>query len=173
MPRFYDVFIAGASEQELSDVGVAIAARWVLFALGKAPLGGHVVAFPTGRYAASIRVEKRSPTHVAVISDEEFAPEARILEEGHRRIDLKRYASLAGRTLPMHRGAGPPVIAGAGSSASVFATARRGGFSGYARVPSRVTSENADSWIIPAMRAWSPAMHLAELARRGELILSL
>lgn len=175
--RIYDVFYDGDPET-MSDVAFQVMLTWISFAMGFQPLHGRQLKHPTGRYASSIRVEGRSPSHIAIVSDEELAPESRWIEEGHGPIDLKNLL-VPGRTYPMHRGTpghfgsagyGPAIAASSFSArtANVWAVPRAAGYSGVARVPSTITPENATSWIIPAMPSYSPAAYLAEAVRRGE-----
>lgn len=177
----YDVWTDMAPD-EISEVGFIVMTKWIAFALGHETLNGKRVGHPTGRYASSIRVEGRGPNHIAVVADEEIAPEAGILEAGAPAIDLKQKLQV-GRAYPMHRGAagmfgskgyGVPVVASSFSARTknIWATPRAHGFSGVARVPTEITSENQSSWIIPAMPAWAPAEFLAEQLRRGAIRLS-
>ena len=165
MAREYYVF-TDLSPDELTDVAMEIYKKWIAFSLGLDDVAGYKVMNPTGRMASSIRVEGRSINHIAIVAD---APEAEILEEGHEAIDLKQKL-IAGRAYPMHRGTGVPVFnpTFAGRAANVWAAPKAEGFNGVARIPTEITPENAGSWIIPAMAAWSPARHLADMARNGE-----
>lgn len=163
--RSYDVW-TDLPPDALTEIGIEIAKRWVAFAMGEESLNGYRIKNPTGRYASSITVTSDSPNHVAVIANEEIAPEALMIEEGHGRYDMK--SQFPGRTFPMHRGTGTPILNSTfgGRANNVWATPRAEGFNGFARVPSTITAENADSWIIPAMPAFSPAQYLAEQAQR-------
>lgn len=154
----YDVW-TDLLPDELSEVGWKVMQKWIAFALGQTELNSHRVQHPSGRMARAIRMEK-SPTHIAIILDESQAPEAGWLERGHGPVDLKLKLT-PGRSYPMHRGGG---VAGA---TSVW-LARRSSFTGFARVPSVITPENAQSWIIPAMTAWEPARYLKDLILNGE-----
>lgn len=176
--RVYTV-LTDLDPESLTAVGFAIMEKWISFAMGKSEIASYRIEHPTGRYASAIRLEGRSETEIAIIADEEIAPEIEWLEEGHRAVDLKTL--LPGRRLQMHRGregqygsAGysAPVLnmTFGGRANNVWATPRAAGRSGFARVPSTVTAENAASWIIPAMAAWSPAQHLAEMVRNGSAI---
>jgi hypothetical protein len=166
MPISYDVFTT-LSPDELTAAAHEVLQKWIAFAMGEESLAGYRVLNPTGRMASNIRVEDRGPNHIAVIAD---SPEAEILEEGHKEIDLKQHL-IGGRAYPMHRGTGTPIYnpTMGGRAANVWAVPRAAGFNGVARIPSVITAENADSWIIPAMTAWTPAFHLSELLRNGEL----
>ena len=163
----------------LTEVGHAIVEKWIAFAMGRTTIHSHRVAHPTGRMASAIRMEKRGIHEISIIADEELAPEAQWLEEGHGPIDLKQF--IAGRHIPMHRGRrghygsagyGSPILNTTmqGRARNVWAVPRRRGFSGFATVPQETTAENADSWVIPAMTAWEPARYLADMLRSGSRI---
>lgn len=144
---------------QLSAVGIEIFRQWLGFAMGQQSLGGKMLAHPTGRYAASIGYKANGETEIAIVADESAAPEGGILESGHSRFDLKdRFAK--GRAYPMHRGGrgGAPTM-----RASMWATARQRNGTGYASIG---PNSAADSWILPAMPAFSPAKILAELAAK-------
>ena len=162
--KSYDVWTDLPPDQ-LTEIGMIIAKHWIAFAMGEETLNGYRIQNPTGRYASSITVTSDAPNHVAIMADEDLAPEARWLEEGHGRYDMK--SQFPGRTFPMHRGAGAPILNStfAGHANNVWATPRAEGFNGFARVPVTITPENQDSWIIPAMPAFSPAQYLAQYAQ--------
>lgn len=182
----YDVFYNGPPS-EITAVGFQVMKKWIAFALGRDEIAAQRVDHPTGRYASSIRMEQLGPLHVAIIADEEIAPEAAVLEGGHGPIDLKQFG---GRAVPLHRGQpGAYGSAGYGAASLVskptsrrasgvsvvrpgarraWAEARSQGDTGIRRIPSKITAENSSSWIIPTMNAWSPAFHLAEMIRQGE-----
>lgn len=165
MAKVYDVF-TNLDEDTLTEVAFEVMKRWIAFALGLEEIGGHRIQNPTGRYASSIRIEGRGVNHIAIIAD---APEAELLEEGHRAVDLKQYANMAGRALPMHRGTGPFIYNPnlSAKTRNVWAVPRAAGFNGFARVPLNPDSANLDSWIIPEMKAWSTAQYLADWIRDG------
>jgi hypothetical protein len=159
----------------LTEIAVEIFVMWLDFAMGGAVLNGRRLIYPSGRYAAAIRMEQRGDNSIAIIADEDAAPEAAILETGHRSFDLKKAASqLSGRAIPMHRahadiatqkatglrrvGGGPASV-----KPSVWAEIRRSEGSGYA---SFGPNSDPGSWIIPAMPAYAPAFSLAMAARR-------
>lgn len=156
--------------QTLSAVGVAIAQRWISFAMGSSDLGGKTLAHPTGRYASSIQFRQTGVARVAIVANEKRAPEAAVLETGHKPIDLKQYFP-EGVTIPMHRGVpgqygsagyGAPILdnTAAGRRKNVWAKPRAQGATGFARM-------GTTGWIIPAMPAYSPAAHLVDLMRAG------
>lgn len=153
--------------EQVNRVGLEIFAKWVEFARGMTTLGGRRLVYPTGRYASSIRFEKTGEASVAIIADEEIAPEALFLETGHGPIDLKTKLQ-HGRAYPMHRplGGTPGTTlrrTGAGpAKPSMWAEVRAAGSSGFASIG---PNSPADSWIIPAMAAYNPASFLASMAR--------
>ena len=180
MARVYDIH-TNMDEDTLTEVGFAVYKKWIAFAMGLTELGGHRLENPTGRYASSIRLEGRGFNRVAVVADEEIAPEGRWLEEGHGPVDLKQLL-VPGRTYPMHRGeAGSYGSAGYGPmrvsqsisavKRNIWAAPRAAGFTGFATVPS-VTEEGkftSSGWIIPRMPAYSPAQHLKDLIATGDI----
>lgn len=153
----------------LSEAAIAVFQMWVEFALGQTELNGHKIENPTGRYASSISMRAYGERRIAIISNSKIAPEADILETGHPAIDLKKRLT-PGRVYPMHRGSGFTHVGGGGRAGyrgtrKMWAKARSAGAAGFATVPTHITPENADSWIIPEMPAYSPARLLATLAR--------
>jgi hypothetical protein len=160
------------SPDALTEIGLTVYLKWVSFALGQSDINGKVLMHPTGRYASSISFKKFSRSHIAIIADENFAPEGAVLEKGHGPIDLKNYLR-KGQAYPMHRGEagsfgsagyGNPVFAATGRSRrsgkqrNIWGQIRAGGFSGFASV-------GETGWVIPSMPAYSPAAHLAEIAK--------
>lgn len=166
--------------QQLSAATVAIYEMWVKFAMGGEQLGGHFIKHPTGRYASSITRRQYSPTRIAIIANEKVAPEAAILELGHEEIDLKESLQ-KGKAYPIHRGAksgtssggyswsgrgyGQPQLQPGSRRKSLWAKPRAQGRTGFARIPTHITAENQNSWIIPPMPAYSPAGHLVEILK--------
>jgi hypothetical protein len=147
------------SPEQLSAVAIEIFGQWVSFAMGQKSIGGRMLAHPTGRYAASIEYQTTGQTQIAILADTGIAPEGGILETGHARFDLKdRFQK--GRVYPMHRGgqSGPATM-----RSSLWATARHKNHTGFASIGK---NSPADSWILPAMPAYSPAKLLAELAAK-------
>ena len=150
----------------LNTVGLEVFRLWTEFALGGTPLNRFRIHHPTGRYASSLSMRSIGPAAVAIMADERIAPEAGILEVGHDEIDLKQFQNLRGQVFPIHRGAAQiaPIAQRPGQKArSVWAQVRSSGFNGFARMPSKITPENADSWVIPEMPAYAPAGVLAAL----------
>ena len=161
--------------EEVTRIGVEIFVMWLDFALGGAALNGRKLMYPSGRYASALRLEHRGPSTVAILVDEDIAPEAAILETGHRSaFDMKTVDSLSGRAIPLHRpiadvetaqatglrrvGTGPPSF-----RPSMWAEMRTASESGFA---SFGPNSPPDSWIIPPMPAYAPASALAAIARR-------
>jgi len=162
--------------EQVSRIAIEIFTLWVDFALGKAAIGGKKIIYPTGRYAASINYRIEGQSTIAFWAT---APEAGILELGHASIDLKQ--KLRPGHYRMHRppgatpgtslrriGAGPaPSLAAARGSkivqrATMWAEMHRSERSGFATLS---PNSPADSWIIPAMPAYSTAGILAAQAR--------
>jgi hypothetical protein len=156
----------------VTRVAVEIFVMWMRFALGEEALNGKRLIYPSGRYASSISYRQIDPVTIAIMADESIAPEAAILETGHRSFDMKTVSRLAGRGLPMHRHVGDDVHAqatglrriGAGPPRpSMWAEVHERGFSGFA---SFGPNSPPGSWIIPPMPAYSPALTLAAIGRR-------
>jgi len=156
----------------LTSLGVDIFLMWLDFAMGGLALGGKQIHYPSGRYAASISFRQVDETTMAIIADEGIAPEAAIIEAGHRSFDMKSVTQLSGRAVPMHRPVGAPAGVpllrrggGIGPSIrpSVWAEVRAGEGSGFA---SFGPNSPPGSWIIPAMPAMAPGYFLAALARQ-------
>ena len=154
---------------KVNAIGIEIFARWLEFALGGSVLLGKQLIYPTGRYAASLSYRREGESTVAIYADEHVAPEAAVIEFGHGPVDLK--TRLQPGVYPMHRytgvmpgislrriGSGPPSF-----RASMWADVRRSEFSGFATLG---RSSPADSWVIPAMPAYSPAYNLSLIAHR-------
>lgn len=140
--------------------------RWVEFALGGAAIGSHRLIYPTGKYAASIQYRQEGESAIAVVAT---APEAEIIEQGHAAVDLKTKL-LQGKAYRIKRrtgatpgtalrriGSGPPSM-----KPQMWAQLHRNTNSGFASIG---PNSSPDSWIIPAMPAYSPAMILAAQAQ--------
>lgn len=168
MSIVYDVF-TDMDPDQLNAVGQEVFLKWIDFALGKEPLGGRRLMHPTGRYASAIEFRASNRARVAIVADENIAPEAGILETGHGAVDLLQKLT-PGRTYPMHRGTGgaAPQIATGRGARRIWASVRAAGFAGFATVPrtrtpgSSNTSRTGPAWVIPAMPAYSPALILAQ-----------
>lgn len=138
---------------QVSRVAIEIFSLWVDFALGRRAIGGKRLIYPTGRYAASISYQLIGESTIAFVAT---APEADILEHGHAAVDLKQ--KLGPGHYPMHRtsAAKPTTHASRGSkligNASMWAEIRRAGRNGFASIG---PNSPPDSWIIPAMPAYS------------------
>lgn len=179
MTTTYDV-MTDMDPQTVTAVSREIYRRWVDFALGRSKLGINTLMHPTGRYASSIQFKRWSATKISVFTDDNLAPEAEILEHGHGPIDLKKKLQ-PGKAYPMHRGRegqfgsagyGKPVLnrTVAGRMKNIWARPRARGFTGFARVPTKITAANATSWIIPRMPAYAPAQYLVDLIRQAEVL---
>lgn len=155
--------------EAVNRIGLEIFARWLDFALGNTVLNGRRLVHPTGRYAASIQYKQEGEATVAIIADEQSAPEATFIESGHQAVDLKTRLQ-HGRAYPMHRppganlpsglrrtGSGPPSM-----KPRMWADVRSREASGYASIG---PNSPPGSWIIPAMPAYAPALALAAIAR--------
>lgn len=171
----YDV-VTDMDPQMLTAVSLEIFRMWVDFAMGKSAIGGKSLMHPTGRYASSITINRISETQIAIMSDDDMAPEGHYLEVGHKEVDLKKIMQ-PGKAVPMHRGAkgaygskgyGKAVLnrTPAGRASNIWAKPKARGSTGFARIPTKITADNMNSWIIPAMPAYSPAEQLAALIRQ-------
>ena len=155
----------------VTEIGVEIFVKWMNFALGKEMLNGKKLFYPSGRYASSLSFRQVDETTVAILADESVAPEALFLEEGHRSFDMKTVTALRGRSIPMHRPVGGAKhlsmtglkrVGGGPARPMMWAEVRAGTSSGFASIG---PNSAPDSWIIPAMPAYSPAGTLAAMAR--------
>jgi hypothetical protein len=154
--------------EAVTEIALAIFAEWVSFAMGETSIGGKRIAYPTGRYAASLQYRQEGVATVAIIANPVIAPEAAILETGHDRVDLKKRLTM-GKAYAMHRpvgenpfglkriGSGPPTL-----KSSLWAAIRGREASGY---PSFGPNSDPNSWVIPAMPAYSPAFVLSQQAK--------
>jgi hypothetical protein len=156
--------------EAVTQIAIAIFIKWVDFALGHSSLGGKRLVYPTGRYAASISFKQENAWTVAIVADEGIAPHASVIEQGHGPIDLKTRLQ-RGRAYPMHRmvgktpgtslrriGSGPPSL-----RSQMWAELRANEASGFASIG---PNSSPDSWIIPPMPAYSPALILAAQAKQ-------
>lgn len=163
----YEV-ITDLPPDQLNMVGLEVFRTWMEFALGGMSLDQYRILSPTGRYASSLSFRNLGTNKVAIMADSSVAPEADILETGHDAFDMKKLVQLHGRTFPMHRGflQNAPIagrVRPRQSAKKIWAQVRSSGFNGYATMPTKITPENADSWIIPEMPAYAPAAVLAAL----------
>ena len=156
--------------EAVSRIGMAIFALWVDFAMGNGTLNGKRLVHPTGRYAASIEYKQMGAASVAIVANEDAAPEAGILESGHGSVDLKTKLE-HGRPYPMHRALGSDIpsggakagyVPGASLKPTMWAEVRKRSGSGFASIG---PNSAPGSWIIPPMPAYAPAMALASIAR--------
>ncbi|MDE2467483.1 MAG: hypothetical protein KGL35_01730 [Bradyrhizobium sp.] len=135
--------------------------------MGREELNGKRLLYPTGRYAASIQFKREGAASISVVADEDVAPEAAILESGHGPVDLKTKFEWY-RGYPMHRlrtGADSPRRIGAGPPSmkpSMWAEIRAQESTGFASIG---PNSSPDSWIIPAMTPYAPALTIAAMMR--------
>jgi hypothetical protein len=180
---------------ELTEVAMETFIAWVSFALGSVSLGGRTLGKGDksfyrsqlrGRYAASISWKKEGPNHVAIIADEDMAPEALWIEEGTKGANMKEHMLQDGkvgrngtryRDIPMRGEQSGPT----GSLNDIVNAAANGSFSAgqkklWAKPRPTVDSDRivrmtdapgSAAWIIPPMPAYSPAQILATLLRTG------
>lgn len=166
MASFSYVVKTNLPPEQLTQLAVEVFTRWVEFALGQRALGNKRLVYPTGRYAASIEYRQEGESSIAIVAS---APEAEIIEQGHGAVDLKTKLQM-GKAYPMHRrlgatpgtslrriGAGPP-----SAKPRMWAELQQRTASGFANIG---PNSPADSWIIPPMPAYSPAMILAAQAQ--------
>lgn len=139
---------------ELNRLTMEIFRVWMSFAMGEGSLNGKTLKYPTGKYAASIKVSKQSDLSYAIIADDSV-PEAGILEVGHPRFDLKT---------KFQKGRGYPINTPAFNNfrGEVGLTAGYSTFNGYASI-----GPDSKGWILPPMPAYAPAKILAQLARQA------
>jgi len=178
----------------LTDVAYETFRQWLAFALGRSEIGGKTLAHPSGRYAASLSWHKVGVSAVAIIADENVAPEANWIEHGTTGADIKN-AMLSGakltadgyhyRRVPMRAGSGrgaPAAALDGFSMASIMqsnATGTGGGttqaFAGMwgerrenaepDRVRTMTDRPGSADWKVPAFQPYSPAATLASLLR--------
>ena len=156
--------------EAVNAISLEIFLRWVDFALGRTALNGKRLIYPTGRYAASITFRKENAWTVAIVADENIAPEAVFIEHGHGAVDLKTRLQ-HGRAYPMHRHVGSTMgtsLRRIGSGPASFrprmwAEVRARESSGFASIG---PNSSPDSWIIPPMPAYSPGLILAQQAKQ-------
>lgn len=156
----------------VTELGVEIFVMWVNFALGIEALGGRKLVHPSGKYASSIQFKQTGESEVAIVAgatDDEAATVADVIEQGHGPVDLK--ARLGAGVYPMHRLRGHKLPSGLRRSATgraslnptMRAEMRAANFEGFASIG---PNSDPNSWIIPAMQAYSPAFLLAQIAQR-------
>jgi hypothetical protein len=179
-----DVYSDG-DPKELNAISLAIYRVWVEFALGQRTLGGRRLLKPTGSYASSIKIEMQGKNHVSIMAVGETAE---TLEKGHRSYSMLQYLS-PGSRIPIHRsgfvqGPGPRYsinprtgLPSRARSSGVRVTGRFvSSLSGIVRVPKEVSGSNTSgtgpAWTVPAMPAYAPTRHLADLFRQRALGLS-
>lgn len=147
----YDVY-TNADPDELSDIQLEIFRQWSVFATGGMAIGGKMIRNPTGKYAASIKMTGDGLNSVGVIAT---APEADILEEGHKAYDMKP-GLRDGQHYPMNFGGGH-------AARGTFGKANGRGqyLTGWATF-----SQGSTGWVIPEMKAYNTGLELAKLAAK-------
>jgi len=158
----YHVILTNMAPEDINRITLEIYQKWLDFALGKGVLNGRMIVNPTGRYARSIQVKWEDGIAVGVIADVGIAKEAAYIEWGHAAVDLKTKLT-HGRAYPMHRTTAlPPRIGGGpnGIRSRVWSQIRTRAFTGFASIG---PNSRPDSWIIPAMPAYSPTATLAAM----------
>lgn len=196
MPQI-EIISTDAVPEYLNAVSVEIFRLWREFALGSRHLGGRKLLYPTGRYASSISMVRRGSrvttvrqgrefhtrmiTSIAIVANEQAAPEAAILETGHKGIDMLQH--LAPDTYyPMHRSGPVPASVRQGAASfprdpsqrrrvrQIWSQIRETRATGRAKTPldpsmrgPMNTSHTGPAWYIPPMPMYEPAHILAEL----------
>lgn len=166
----YYVILTNMAPQEVNRITLEVYSRWLDFALGHTALNGRRIVNPTGRYARSLQVKYEDGIAVGVVADPSIAPEAAMIEHGHASVDLKSRL-MHGRAYPMHRAGPPPRIGGGpnGMRSKMWSQIKSRTATGFASIG---PNSSPDSWILPAMPAYSPSATLAamvsdEARRRG------
>lgn len=173
--------------EELTILAAATYALWVSFALGKSVPGLRILQNPSGRYAASMSWKKTGESSIAIIADENVAPEAGWIETGHVATNMKdkmlgqgnTRVSKAGyryRVIPMRATQVTPSF-----DVSKIIQNKKGGHLpskagkmwvkaysniGSNRFATMTDKPGSSNWIIPAMPAYSPAAILADQLRK-------
>lgn len=188
MPQI-DIISTDGNPTYLNQVSLEIFRMWQEFARGTRQLGGKRLMHPTGKYAAALsmrrygsrvgaraagQIPRRVLSHVAIIANEDVAPEAAILETGHRGIDMLQHLE-PGQLYPIHReapdsGFMPQYSMSRSGIRSLYSETRELQMAGYARTPGegerrgpRNTSGTGPAWYIPPMPMYQPAHILADL----------
>lgn len=82
---------------QLTEIAAETFFVWLKFALGQQTLEGKKLKHANGRYAASIRWRRTGVAKVAIIADENVAPEAGAIEYGRPAIDMKEHQLYGGK----------------------------------------------------------------------------
>ncbi|MHB1955098.1 MAG: hypothetical protein ACYCOU_15280 [Sulfobacillus sp.] len=184
----YEVY-TNLDTDELSEVGLETYRKWLAFALGVETIGGKKLKNPSGKYAESIHMERRSPYLVSIFTDEKSAE---MIEDGRPSYNLRtkmlargartgadgsryRYIPIASMHDPETEDHPFPNSISPAEGAAYLSKIMSGG-SGAVRVGTlwgkayrpediRTMSSNQPyyRWQIPAFRAYSPAKTLADL----------
>ena len=156
--------------QALDALASSVFTMWVAFAMGEVSLGNRAdgkdgtLKHVTGEYARNIKRVNVSESRIVIEIDEKVVEQAGYLEYGtDHSTDMLEHDSYRGKKFrvwtsrPYKTGAGPRNLLRVPS----------GGREEYDRKhPGKMnTSGTAPAWVIPAMPAYAPAHHLAELAR--------
>lgn len=178
---------------ELTEVAVETYRLWLRFALGEKSIGGRTLAHPSGRYAAAISWRRKGRSTIAIIADEQLAPEALWIEDGHspadilsamlsggkvsadghryRRVSLKAGTGRGGQAAPMSgldMNAITTSSATGGGASPMFKTmwAERRDGAEPDRVRTMTDRPGAAKWQVPAFAPYAPAAILADMLRR-------
>ena len=179
----YDVYTTLDPEQA-NEVAMHTFHRWLEFALGRSSLEGKTLKNPSGRYAASLRVENNKQEHyIGIWADADEAPEANWIEYGKQGpTDLKKtmlsafnsgvhYAKDGSvyRTIPIKIEEWHGAMADSANSFHQIGSAFGANISNFSAKDSdpdvkfrTMSSKKPGSWIIPPMAAYSPALILSQ-----------
>jgi hypothetical protein len=165
--------------EQLTEVAMETYRLWLQFALGQAQIGGFTLAHPSGRYAASMSWRRTGVASIAIIADEQVAPEADWIEEGHAAFDI-RAKMLKGqpfRRIPIRRDGQLPE----NSTPQIIENRMGGRISKpqgkiWAQPRAAVDAvrwvtmssnpkngQGKPAWIVPAMTPYAPAKILSDL----------
>ena len=158
----YEVW-TDAPQAVINKIQLEIFKLWVQFAKGGKSLGIKPLMNPTGKYASSISMQKEGARIVAVIQDEDIAPEGQWIESGHAQYDMKTL--FRGRHFPLHRAGGVPFQKGVKVKGYYLAAKKSGDFNRSADFAGMATVGET-GWVIPAMAAYHPAKALADIAEQ-------
>ncbi len=204
MPRI-DIVATDADPAYLNQISLQIFQMWREFAIGHRSLGGEKLIHPSGKYAASISLRRygsrvgvraageipiRVLNHVAIIVNEEQAPESVWIEHGHKAFSMLPHLQ-PGRSYPISRWPQTPGVTsgpaegfpsgayGRSRVRHMWSESREASYEarsvggqtlgGYARTPTHGQPSGSNrsgtgpAWTVPAMPAYAPAQHLVEL----------
>ena len=181
----YEVY-TNLDSDELSEVAMETYRQWVSFALGIEMIGGKKLKNPSGKYAESIHMERRSPYLVSIFSDD---PGAEMIESGRPSYNMRTKMLARGarvgkdgslyRFIPMamrHEVGGATKNELSPAEGVAYLSKIMSGGSGSVRVGTLwgraykqdgiVTMSSKQPyyrWQVPAFHAYSPAKTLADL----------